>query len=131
MMSNAAAAKPPTADFAQVGNVAHVNFRVLCEGLGHGEEVFLVEVNGTTTSTSASKVCFCFLVTLLVCHRLAVDPYLYTFTCGMIFFGVITMGCFFNARTTTKSFKRDDQIEKDTAMNHGKNTRLILEPATH
>jgi hypothetical protein len=30
-----------TADF-EVGSVAHVSFRVRCEGLGHGEEVFLV-----------------------------------------------------------------------------------------
>jgi hypothetical protein len=45
-----APAKTVTADFAQVGNVAHVNFRVRCEGLGHGEEVFLVE--GTTSSTN-------------------------------------------------------------------------------
>ena len=30
-----------TADF-EVGAVAHVNFRVRCETLGHGEEVFLV-----------------------------------------------------------------------------------------
>ena len=30
-----------TADF-EVGSVAHVTFRVRCETLGHGEEVFLV-----------------------------------------------------------------------------------------
>lgn len=30
-----------TADF-DVGAVTHVNFRVRCEQLGHGEEVFLV-----------------------------------------------------------------------------------------
>ena len=29
------------ADF-EAGSVAHVNFRVRCETLGHGEEVFLV-----------------------------------------------------------------------------------------
>lgn len=29
------------ADF-DAGSVAHVTFRVRCEGLGHGEEVFLV-----------------------------------------------------------------------------------------
>ena len=28
---------------SKTGNVAHVNFRVRCEGLGYGEEVFLVQ----------------------------------------------------------------------------------------
>ena len=31
-----------TAELVEVGAVAHVNFRVRCETLGHGEEVFLV-----------------------------------------------------------------------------------------
>lgn len=34
-----------TADF-EVGAVAHVTFRVRCESLGHGEEVFLVASGG-------------------------------------------------------------------------------------
>jgi hypothetical protein len=108
MMSNAAAAKPPTADFAQVGYVAHVNFRVRCEGLGHGEEVFLVEVNGTTTSTSASKV----RMFLFRRHVVCVSP-----SCGRsvlvhvgrretIFFGVITLGCFLMQELRPKASKR-------------------------
>jgi hypothetical protein len=35
------AATDRTASF-EVGAVAHVNFRVRCESLGHGEEVYLV-----------------------------------------------------------------------------------------
>lgn len=40
-------------DAFEVGN-AHVNFRVRCETLGHGDEVFLVSDEGQ----GPSKVCF-------------------------------------------------------------------------
>lgn len=39
------------ADSLETGAVAHVTFRVKCETIGHGEEVFLVSQDG--------KVCLC------------------------------------------------------------------------
>jgi hypothetical protein len=46
-----------TASF-EVGAVAHVNFRVRCESLGHGEEVYLVaeEDKGRTKVGSSCGV---------------------------------------------------------------------------
>jgi hypothetical protein len=41
-----------TADF-EVGAVAHVTFRVRCEKLGHGEEVFMV-MDGDPTMQKVS-----------------------------------------------------------------------------
>ena len=39
-----AASQPATEKTAAIaGAIAHVNFRVRCERLGHGEEVFLVQ----------------------------------------------------------------------------------------
>ena len=49
-----------TADF-EVGAVAHVNFRLRCENLSHGEEVFLV-----AESDQGQKK---------VCQRTAADSY--------------------------------------------------------
>jgi hypothetical protein len=43
----------------ETGYVAHVRFRVRCEALGHGEEVFLVAAEDTVSSNHpARKVCF-------------------------------------------------------------------------
>lgn len=41
-----------TADF-EAGAVAHVSFKVNCEKIGHGEEVFLV----TESEEGVTKVC--------------------------------------------------------------------------
>lgn len=41
-MSATDKAPPPTTTDSGIGDVAHVNFRVRCNGLGYGEEVFLV-----------------------------------------------------------------------------------------
>ena len=43
------------------GNVAHVNFRVRCEGLGYGEEVFLVQ-DGDDKMQKVRLLPFCFLL---------------------------------------------------------------------
>lgn len=40
-----ASSKVPVA--VETGAIAHVNFRVRCETLGHGEEVFLVQEGDT------------------------------------------------------------------------------------
>ena len=37
----------PTSGGVQVGAIAHVHFRVRCEALGHGEEVFLAQEGDT------------------------------------------------------------------------------------
>jgi hypothetical protein len=49
----------------EVGAVAHVNFRVRCELLGHGEEVYLVEEG----DKGRTKVGF-----ILVWCRAVLDP---------------------------------------------------------
>jgi hypothetical protein len=48
------------ADF-ELGAVAHVNFRVRCETLSHGEEVFLVPSGGLgQRKVSLSLICYNF-----------------------------------------------------------------------
>lgn len=39
--------KPPAGGDPSVGAIASVNFRVRCEKLGHGEDVFLVQEDDT------------------------------------------------------------------------------------
>jgi hypothetical protein len=83
----------------EVGSVAHVTFRVRCESLGHGDEVFLVPsgdkgTNKVRSSTAGMSIVLiaCF-VGLVFGVDAAVDPSIpaYQFiiqTVGMRFFNI-------------------------------------------